>query len=320
MTTNWSDESGTRWFVSIIALVLIAPANAQAPQPLLQYAASLQIENLPGERFARDHLRASERRLAAAEPPTTHCNLALGARRYAELFQNLAMANERLGDYRSANINSEHAVECAPRDASYLALHASHLLALHRYVEARQVVARGQNMAPDDFELRALLLRLNLIEEHWTAVMDLADSLVADDSGDTHWLYWQLLRRVAELRSGRAPDARLPRKLEPDWPSPLWLLLTDKIDQVELVRQLKTAEGEQQLRERLCEALFYQGERLLARGDAAGARLHFAMATRMKILNYVEHDLAQAELTKLRVTADSGAGLAAATHHVFVAR
>ena len=80
------------------------------------------------------------------------------------------------------------------------------------------------------------------------------------------------------------------------------------------------ADDQHERRQRVCEAMFYLGELALARGDKRLAGRHFALATRMKIIDYVEHDLALGEIARLRAQASSDAHLPAAADHVLVAR
>ena len=52
--------------------------------------------------------------------------------------------------------------------------------------------------------------------------------------------------------------------------------------------------------ERLCEALFYVGEEYWARGQPEVARDYFAALVNLKIIDFLEHGLALAEIAKLR--------------------
>jgi lipoprotein NlpI len=52
--------------------------------------------------------------------------------------------------------------------------------------------------------------------------------------------------------------------------------------------------------ERLCEALFYVGEEYWARGQPDVARDYFAALVNIKVLFFIEHGIALAELAKLR--------------------
>jgi len=52
--------------------------------------------------------------------------------------------------------------------------------------------------------------------------------------------------------------------------------------------------------ERLCEALFYVGEAYWARGEPDVARDYFAALVNIKVIYFLEHGLALAEIAKLR--------------------
>ena len=52
--------------------------------------------------------------------------------------------------------------------------------------------------------------------------------------------------------------------------------------------------------ERLCEALFYVGEAHWARGNPEVARDYFAALVNIRVLYFLEHGLALAEIAKLR--------------------
>jgi lipoprotein NlpI len=52
--------------------------------------------------------------------------------------------------------------------------------------------------------------------------------------------------------------------------------------------------------ERLCEALFYVGEEYWARGDTGVARDYFAALVNLRVLYFLEHGLALAEIAHLR--------------------
>ena len=51
--------------------------------------------------------------------------------------------------------------------------------------------------------------------------------------------------------------------------------------------------------ERLCEALFYVGEAYWARGQPEVARDYFAALVNIKVLYFLEHGLALAEIAKM---------------------
>lgn len=286
---------------TLLAAAAAGPGAATATaHPLLDYANTLTIDSLPDEYGARDELRAAQRLLDAAQPPADRCNAVLGARRYALLFRDVALADEALGDYAQASRHMQRAIECSPRDADLLALLAGQMMLLGRRDEARQTLARGLDAEPGSFELRAALMRLQFLEEHWDDVVDNARSLIDTDPDDGHTVYWQIMLHLAQERGGLKISERPPHTSEPDWPTAIWLTLSGQMTPLQLTQQIAAAADEKSRRQRLCEALFYIGEQYLARGARDTARRHFALATRMKILNFVEHGLALGELSKLR--------------------
>lgn len=289
-------------------------------QRLLEYAEHVDVTNLPDEDSTRENLRALTNALAQHPPPESGCANALGARRYASSYGAMARLQEGLGNYRGADDLLRKAVQCAPRDAELLGSYAENLMLLRRFPEARATLQRALDIDHDDFSLRSILLRLEFHEQNWPAVIELARGLQADDENDTHWLYWQLMGYSAALRAG-LPLPELPaRKMGDGWPRPLWQSIAGRFHEPALLAAFADAKGERDRRQKICEAMFYLGEQALAKGDTATARRLFALATRMKILDYVEHDLALGELARLRADAPSAAHLPAAAHDVLVAR
>lgn len=289
-------------------------------QRLLEYAEHVDVTNLPDEDSTRENLRALTNGLAQHPPPESGCANALGARRYASSYGAMAHLQEGLGNYRGADDLLRKAVQCAPRDAELLGSYAENLMLLRRFPEARATLQRALDIDRDDFTLRSILLRLEFHEQNWPAVIELARGLQTDDENDTHWLYWQLMGYSAALRAGLPPPELPARKMGDGWPKPLWQSIAGRFHEPVLLAAFADAKGERDRRQKICEAMFYLGEQTLAKGDTATARRLFAQATRMKILDYVEHDLALGELARLRADAPSAAHLPAAAHDVLVAR
>ena len=84
------------------------------------------------------------------------------------------------------------------------------------------------------------------------------------------------------------------------------LYLRGEYSEAELIMPIKegdedyNAETHTSTDERLCEALFYVGEAYLARGKPEVARDYFAALVNIKVLYFLEHPLALAEIAKLR--------------------
>ena len=54
--------------------------------------------------------------------------------------------------------------------------------------------------------------------------------------------------------------------------------------------------------ERLCEALYYVGEAHWARGNPEVARRYFAALVNLRVIYYLEHGLALAEIAKMQAS------------------
>jgi lipoprotein NlpI len=84
------------------------------------------------------------------------------------------------------------------------------------------------------------------------------------------------------------------------------LHLVGEYTEPELVARVKEGDDDSNTQpntstdERLCEALFYVGESYWAHGDRDVARDYFAALVNIKVLYFLEHGLALAEIAKLR--------------------
>ena len=108
-----------------------------------------------------------------------------------------------------------------------------------------------------------------------------------------------------------APASRKPEFVErtpgEGWPQPLLLYMRGEYTEAELVgthargrRRTTIAQPNTSTDERLCEALFYVGEAYWARGEPEVARDYFAALVNVKVIYFLEHGLALAEIAKLR--------------------
>ncbi len=114
--------------------------------------------------------------------------------------------------------------------------------------------------------------------------------------------FWRLLARLA-LRRGGLPADQVPGPaavLGERWPVPLWRLLDDEADERDLVAAIESQDDPRRRRERACEALYYTAQLDFADGRNEQGRQRLAHLVNLKVLYYVEHDLALAELARLR--------------------
>ena len=113
-------------------------------------------------------------------------------------------------------------------------------------------------------------------------------------------MYW-----LAQRRGGVAKPATVTRTPGEGWPQPLLLYMRGKYTEAELLKPIKSGDEDSNTQpdtntdERLCEALYYVGEEYWARGHPDVAREYFAAVVNIKIVAFIEHGMALAEITKL---------------------
>jgi len=313
----------------VAPLVGLATAIAAAPAatlraPLVDFAATLDAASPPDESFRRAELRAAEQALARSPGPATDCAQALGAARHAALHARLARARQLSGDRAGALAAWQRALDCEPRSARHRLEQAGVLLALGRLEEAEPAAGRAAALAPRTADLGELQARIDFVAGRWNAAargaLQIAARLRADrtrsaadagaDDADADAenqssevaAFWQLLARLA-LRRGGLPEAQVPAPaalLGERWPVPLWRMLEGEADERDVVAAIESQGDPRRRRERACEALYYTAQMDFAAGRSEAGRQRLAHVVNLKVLYYVEHDLALAELARLR--------------------
>jgi lipoprotein NlpI len=111
---------------------------------------------------------------------------------------------------------------------------------------------------------------------------------------------------LAQMRAGVPEPEYVERTPGEGWPQPLLEHLRDEITEAALIEPILEGDSDDNEQpntstdERLCEALFYVGEAYWARGEPAVARDYFAALVNVKVIYFLEHGLALAEIAKLR--------------------
>jgi lipoprotein NlpI len=287
--------------------------------PLLAFAETQQYEPIPDEAATRSDLRQAEFALQRQPVPTNDCAKTLGAARFGNLWSELGDAHANRGERRPASIAFRRALECAPRDASAYMDLAAELQALGERGEARAVLQRGLRLAPDEPGLLRQLGRLEFVERNWQAAITQFERASKFIDTEREALYNEILYHLAYRRSGLAQPPALQRKRpdadeneaaedgdpetddDTDWPRAILEALRGKRDEQALLDRARDEDDYYiSIQERLCEALFYIGQERMARGDIDAARRYFAATANTRVLYYIEHDMALAELANLR--------------------
>jgi len=249
----------------------------------------------------------AEHALAQAHLPNeSECAASLGAARYAELYSNLGAARSVDGDYRAAAAAFRSAHACRPRDAVYMSAVGSALFKARDFDGAREALNASLAIDPRMVEANREMGNLDFIAERWADAVARFRYVAASDADRTRASYGQLMLWLAQSRAGMAKPELVARTPAEGWPQPLLLYMRGQYTEAELVVPIKAgdkdfdAETHTTTDERLCEALYYVGEAYWAHGKPAVARDYFAALVNLKVLYYIEHGMALAEIAKLR--------------------
>jgi lipoprotein NlpI len=117
---------------------------------------------------------------------------------------------------------------------------------------------------------------------------------------DEQATYWQCFLWLAQLHAGTKDPALVKRRLADGWPAPILESLQGKITEDELVEAVQEEHDQPRQRDILSEALFYTGQQRLAAHQTDEAVKYFTATVNLQVLYFIEHQLATAELQKLR--------------------
>ena len=286
------------------------PAAADpAAHPLLELARELQktrkldLRETPGS----PELREAEHALEQAHAPgDAECARSLGATRFADLHMDLGAAHVGLGDFPGAAAEYRRAHSCRPRDAQILAALAGVLFDARDYTGARTSINAALAIEPRSVNSSRLAGNIDFVGERWADAVARFRYVAASDPDRVQASYGQLMLWLAQMRAGVAKPEYVPRTPGEGWPQPLLQYMRGEYTEEELVTPIKEGDDGDNSQpntstdERLCEALFYVGEAYWARGQPEVARDYFAALVNIKVIYFLEHGLALAEIAKLQ--------------------
>jgi lipoprotein NlpI len=276
---------------------------ADSATPLFDYSRTVPFVSLPFNSGLQAQLQQVSRDIQTHPPPAQDCAHTLGAVRFGQRYEDLGSIQSGLGNLDAAIEAFNKALECNPRAVSIHAGLANALMDMGRNAQARSVAARGALIEPDDATLDGVLAQLDFMEEQWPEATERLRTLAQQTEDDERAGYWQVLLWLAQRRAGIA-QPQLPVRTHTDaWSWQIVDALRGDLSEAELTEVVKQEADEHHRREMLCEGLFYMGEARLADHQTETARLYFAATVSLKVLYFIEHSLASAELAKLRATA-----------------
>jgi lipoprotein NlpI len=288
--------------------VTAAPAEAElSDHPLLDLARELQKQRKPDLRVApgAPELRQAEHSLSQAKPPADDgCAGSIGATRFAVLHVDLAAARTAQGDFPGAIQSYRSAHACRPRDPFILSALAGVLFDSRDYTGAREAIDESLAIDPRAVNANRLAGNIDFVEERWANATGRFRYVAASDPDRVQAGYGQLMFWLSQMRAGVPKPEFIERTPGEGWPQPLLLYMRGQYTEAELTVPVRKGDDEEQPNsstdERLCEALFYVGEAYWARGQSDVARDYFAALVNIKVIYFLEHGLALAEIAKLR--------------------
>jgi len=296
--------------VCLLGLPAALPAAADSSgHPLLDLARELELTRKPVQRTTpgAPALRQAEHALEQAHaPPDEECAGKLGATRFADLHVGVGAARVGQGDFTGAAKAYRSALACRPRDALVLSALAGVLFDARDYAGARTAIEASLAIAPRAVEANRLAGNIDYVAERWADAVARFRYVAASDPVRVQAAYGQLMLWLAQMRAGVAKPEYVERTPAEGWPQPLLLYLRGEYTEDELIDPIREGDDEFNSQpntstdERLCEALFYVGEAYWARGKPEVARNYFAALVNIKVIYFLEHGLALAEISKLR--------------------
>ena len=291
------------------ALLVSAAAIANEPDaasatPLFDYATAQPTFTQPFNELVRKQIASIEAELARHPPPPDEdCARTLGAIRFARQYADLGVAQSNAGEYEDAIAAFQKAVACSPRASEYYGDLAADLMHVGRLADARAALQRGLALVEypgGGSALESMLMQLDFIDERWADTVARLRAMIATESDEERAEYYQCFLWLAQRRAGvRQPE--LVKQSEFDgWPAPLLQMLKGDATEAQVLEHVKDQRNEQRRREVLVEALYYVGQLRLANGETETARCYFAAAVNLKVLYFIEHHMALAEITKMR--------------------
>jgi lipoprotein NlpI len=294
----------------LLALPVCAtPADDYSEHPLLDLARELQQTRKVRLRVApgAPMLRQAEHALEQAHVPTDEaCAGSLGATRFADLHMDIGAARTGQGDFAGGAQAYRRAHACRPRDAQILEALASALFNARDYPGAREAITASLTIEPRAVNSNRTAGNIDFVAEHWADAVAHFHYVAASDPDRVAAAYGQLMLWLSQMRAGVVKPEFVQRMPGDGWPQPLLLYMRGEYTEAELTTPIREGDEDANSQantstdERLCEALFYVGETYWARGQPEVARDYFTALVNVKVIYFLEHGLALAEIAKLR--------------------
>jgi lipoprotein NlpI len=283
--------------------------SEHSAHPLLELARERERTRALTARGIADSsgVREAQHQIDQAHVPTDEeCARNMGAPHFASLHAQLAVARTAEGDFTGAAHEYRSAQACRPHDPEILAALAGVLFDARDFAGTRAAITASLAIDARSVSSNRLAGNLDFVAEHWADAIARFRYVAASDDDRVLAGYGQLMLWLAQRRAGVTNPEFVVRTPGDGWPQPLLLYMRGEYTEAELIVPIRQGDDADNLQpntstdERLCEALYYVGEEYWARGEVAVARDYFAALVNIKVIYFLEHGLALAELAKLR--------------------
>lgn len=284
--------------IALVAFLYCGNAFAESETPLFDYA-----RELPFISVVSDGNKQLERALYEIEhtpPPSEGCSRTLGANRFAYLYENLGAVHASMGDSTAAIDALTKSLSCNPRAARVHSNLGSQYLKLGRVADALASVERARSIDAEDEGAATVAMELAFIQERWPDAIAELRAMISRTVDEERATYWECFLWLAQRRSGTTTPEDSATELTDEWPRPILELLRGALTEEDVLDVVEEEGDDNRQRQKLSEALYYVGQARLANGEAENARLYFTATVNLKVMFFLEHHLALAELAKVR--------------------
>lgn len=303
-----------------LAVLALSPLHAAGPKApgagtpnsdtaLLEYASTLTFPTMPNDEVLRGQLAEITHAIERQSLPVADCAKVLGAKKFGDMFTQLGNLRSNMGEHEAAVEAYREALICEPRSGQIQGALTAELTTLGRFDEARTAAARGLALDPTDARVISVTARLDFLQQRWADATARFQQLALEESEvNGQVLYWRCFLWLSQRRAGVVKPKLPAVDMEIDeWPLPILQTLQGFKSEADLRQIVEEEDNDITRREQLAEALFYIGESRLAAGDAETAQRYFASVVNLKVLYFIEHQMALNELATLRanITANS---------------
>jgi lipoprotein NlpI len=291
--------------IVLCMLVAALPATAaDSATPLLDLALKGKFSRIPDERDVARDLKQAEHALRQANAPAdADCAASIGAVRFAALHMEVGSALTARGDYPLALRAFNRALACRPHDPWILLSVGTAQFDSRDYAGTRATLDNALRLDPRAVYLQRLAGKLAFVNEDWAEAVTRFRYAASGDADREQASYAQLMYWLAQMRAGMPNPAFVERKAPEGWPNPLFEYLRGVLTEQQVADATQSDDEEEETsnrdQEKLCEALFYVGQARYARGEKDIARRYFAAVINLKVVYFIEHGLARAEIAKL---------------------